>query len=401
MNLKPPASSIQPISEALQWFLAEAVRLDPRGLAEQSGEVRSALDAMLKTLLRVERRYGGVRRHSGMGWHDPKLPPNLRRLHECVRNSGDRTVGRSAQAENFHRAVSIVKEIIVSDFGNGTVVVKGGNEEIRFHIPGTYTYERVSGGVKTDDGRSALLEVINDSLGRCGDILSDAEVDVSAYKDFADRKSAAFKGMLRLIKEVKRSFAPEIIEYAQFEEADDYDESIITSGIGKLSKAVFVPYGAEIKACRDLLGNLGTEISYPTDLTKKDLIEGVPPSLHDLVEWFMPNERDRVVTVADMREVVEAGTSKVCKHMTAVGNKIARRQRAGSAGVNPKRSNRENALLKKVRDIVAKNVKAGRKPNVSAACDFVQRNTKNSPFATKEQLRNRYNDDRDQGYLAF
>ena len=272
---------------------------------------------------------------------------------------------------------------------------------MRFHIPGNYTYERVGREVEKDDGRDALLFKIKKSLGKCEKVLSDAAVEVNARKIFADRKEAAFKGMLELLKEVKSHFAPGIIKYAAYEEADLYDESIISEGVRKLCEGVFEPYSSERKSLGTILTTFKTETGYPTDLTKADLIEGVPPSLHDLAEFFMPNERDRVATVADVREVVEAGTNKTCKHMTDVGNKIARRQRAGSAGVNPKRSNRENALLMKVRDIVAENVKAGRKPNVSAACDFVQRNAKNSPFASKEQLRNRYNDDRDQGYLAF
>ena len=402
MKTKPSASDVQRIREALKAFLAEAEKVDPSRLADRAPAYYGLLIGIAKTLADI--RLMGKRAHGRMTYGrrgHADLPPEFRKFNETLRRFRDRTEGRRERVEHFKSAVSILRKLIVSDLGDGTVIVRNGSEEVRFHIPGNYSYERVGCGVEKDDGRAALLVKIKKSLGKCEKVLSDAAVEVNARKIFADRKGAAFKGMLELMKEVKSHFAPDIIKYAAFEDADLYDETIISAGVRKLGEGIFAPRSPEMKSLDELLTTFKTETGYPTDLSKTDLIEGIPPSLHDLVEWFMPNERDRVVTVADIREVVEAGTNKACKHMTVVGNRIARRQRAGSAGVNPKRSNRENALLQKVRDIVAKNVKAGRKPNVSAACDFVQRNTKNSPFETKEQLRNRYNTDRDKGYLAI
>lgn len=391
MATRPTESAIKSVREKLQAFLAAAAKVDPREIAHHAPALYQTMRGLFAILSMAQSKRLGRTQHQKNAGFDHSLSPDLIRLNECINRFGSRNVGRKSLPSLFKEAVRLFNELIVSDIGRGTVIVSEGNTPIlRISIDGNYKCERLDDACAEDDGRTARLDKIKNALKRCGDILGKAKLDAGFKTSLAERKNAAYNGMIQLLQVVASDLAPEIIEYSQYDDADDYDETIITEGVRELCEAVFGTYSSELGACNDLLSKLRSEIGYPTDLTKEDLIEGIPPSLHRLAEWFIPTERDNVLTASDLREVATAAVNQINVHTTAVANRMERKQKAGTSEAKDNRTPDERKIIDEVKDAVEKTRAQDPKASIKGICEGILKKHPNAPFRDENQLREDY-----------
>ena len=322
------------IREKLRELHAVFSNVDIERIARERPDVARAMMLLSKSIARHTKlkkpksaRCGGLGRRTG----------DARELHQfssCVRLAGDRTRGRMVRSQSLRRSLDLLDQAMVSTFGNTILIQQGGRTTDRIVVHGEFEHQHFSGPVERDDGRGALLFRIKESLKACGKILSDAEFEIIFHPGTAEKKRLTLRAMVELMKEVASRLASDVIEYAKFEDADDYDETILTEGVRTLCTAVYKTGSREQNACLGLIDDLRGELGRGTDLRKSELVEGVPPALHRLAEWFLPSKREKKPQIADLKGFFKkelAAAVVECKgQVSAVGNRILRRFDAGT-----------------------------------------------------------------------
>ena len=242
---------------------------------------------------------------------------------------------------------------MISIFGNKIVVTDDkGRRTAEIAVAGSFTVKTFPGGDDpSDDGRDALLSEINASLSTCGNILAGALVEVNMAQGLSYKKAAALRGMIDLFKEMSVKLIPDIHKYAKYEDASEYDETIVEVGVRKICEAIFSKGSPTLNSCLDLLDEANATLRYPCreDFSKCPL--NVPLPYHRVAEWFAPGDGNE-----DVSAILQAATADIKKTIHVDGNYTRQLFRFGAEEKNardrrsPKQRRFLDELVQKYRE---------------------------------------------------